>query len=282
MKKIFLFILIVGFFTLVGCEKETKKDINPIQCLETQTLVEGICVTNETPPLCADGMEYKDGVCELIEVICIAPEEKVDNECMIVTCAEYFDRVDGVCVQTSCAEGFELLNGVCAEEQAHPLELAIEQTKQLDNYEMTIIITNGDIIETMLIRIDGTIAYMKYLDEEHFYEKTDDVCFEYYYGSDIFVKEVIDCIETDVTPNFLHALDFEWFNTSESPYTINESFESIMNSVIDGVMDFEIITDDGYIEEIHYSLNNSALIIDVQMTILNIGGVDIKIPLVQE
>lgn len=275
MKKIFLFVLLLNLLFLVSCTQKDKVE----SCTNGELNEKGICIEI---PVCNDNEELIDNVCKEKVIVCNDFQDLIDGECVNKppVCLDNEDLINGECVVTSCIEGYELIDNACFEIIISELEVAIENTKVLSNYKMSVQVDlNSDISQYELL-FDGNIASYKYFDQVVFYEFTEDTCYEYYYGLGVFIREEINCSIDDINSLFIDQLNFEWFILNDLHYEVLDEHKEDVNQAISGdeITNLVLKIDDGFIDFISYDMLLNNQIVSIEITISNIDTTVVLIP----
>jgi hypothetical protein len=198
---------------------------------------------------------------------------------------------DNVCVpeQPTCEEGTiwndetEQCDPII---ETTPIESAIEAAAAMDNYQMNVTATQGDVTVNMTLLFDGHTSALTVGGTTEYFVQEGDVCTRVTEQLDNVITEDIDCIaDNDTRFQFFRAFEADWFvEQSEGVYRIGEDYYDGLNNFfrtsIAGavVTDFDILVTDDQFDTFTFVVTGNDSVTDFTITFTNIDAVTIEVP----
>lgn len=168
----------------------------------------------------------------------------------------------------------------------NPLELALENTSELENYQLLIKVTHRARFETFVYEMTLSFtenAALFEMDEQDviYYEFTDTVINQYTKTGSTYVKEVVEKVDDFQS---LNAYDFTWFTDMEDYYLLGSQHVSkISNDILtyfpEGtISNFTIQIENELIRLLSFDLIVDEETYQIEFTYDLIGQVSLQLP----
>lgn len=188
-----------------------------------------------------------------------------------------------------CGPNEENINGVC-EIILEPEELALinalNNTNDISNYQMDIIIQNGfDLYDIVILFDDEKSSFEMNLQKEY-YERQQGILYRYVQQGSTYQKTTTEESSSDF---YLFFKDFDpsWFTFNNNKYLLNienlDDVQSFFEGAFPGsvISNFEMTITDFSISGMDFMLQVGEISYHLVFQLSNIGTVDIVLPVVE-
>lgn len=289
--KIIKFILIFALIlTVVGCEADSKEETASILGVSDVTIEYGL----PFDPL--EGVTATDSIDGPIAVSEIEVSGTVDiNTAGTYTLTYTVTGSDGKEVIATrivtvseeplvCGDNQEIVNGECViiDQDLEDIKNALNKTILLTNYQMNVLITNGDDSYEMTLSFDENIALFEMGENDvTYYETTSTGINEYIKQGDMYVIQSVDQIEGF---SFYEALDPKWFTKTGDYFLLGSQHLSNISGMItdyfpDGAMNnFKVGLGETYLAYFKFDVLSGEETYQLTFTFDMIGEVALELP----
>lgn len=289
--KIIKFILIFALIlTVVGCEADSKEETASILGVSDVTIEYGL----PFDPL--EGVTATDSIDGPIAVSEIEVSGTVDiNTAGTYTLTYTVTGSDGKEVTATrvvtvseeplvCGDNQEIVNGECViiDQDLEDIKNALNKTILLTNYQMNVLITNGDDSYEMTLSFDENIALFEMGENDvTYYETTSTGINEYIKQGDMYVIQSVDQIEGF---SFYEELDPKWFTKTGDYFLLGSQHLSNISGMLtdyfpDGAMNnFKVGLDETYLAYFKFDVLSGEETYQLTFTFNMIGEVALELP----
>lgn len=288
-KLILTFTLILS---IIGCESEPKEETASISGVTDVTVDFG----STFDPL--DGVTATDSIDGAILSSEIVVSGTVDtNTSGTYTLTYTVTGSDGKEVTATrvvtvseepleCGDNREEVNGECVvvDQDLEDIKNALNETILLTNYQLVVLITNGDDSYEMTLSFDDQLALFEMGENDVvYYETTTSGIKAYIKQGDLYVVETVDQIEAF---SFYEELDPKWFTKTGDYFLLGSQHISTISGMItdympDGAMNnFKVGLKDEYLEYFMFNVISGDETYLLTFTFDMIGEVDLELPTV--
>lgn len=187
---------------------------------------------------------------------------------------------------TSCSVNQEEIDGQCYDLTGTQIQLrnAINDTKEVDNYSMSVHILNDDLDYSIEIDVTDTITRMVYDAEsrtEYFKKNIDGTCEYKELYRDVLKTDTVTC-SSSTDFSFFKSFEYSWFELKSGTFhiksdklsTVSELFN--FNSSNMTITDVELATASNLISDIVISVDAITSSYEITIEIRNIDGVQLE------
>ena len=229
--------------------------------------------------------------CKPVAVECDPGFHEENGECVPddITCDDGFILDGDECVPEpiECEDGYVLDGDECVLiDQTTELERAFDNTIDIDNYRMDVVVTEGVTTLNITLLFDGQSSSIEIGDDIEYFQKIDDVCYRVTEQLDNVITEEIDCIATEDTRfQFFHGFEIEWFepNVDEDYVIVGGEFNYLSNffrQTVPGavVSDFVMTVSNDYFHTFTFDVTGDDGFYQFDITLSAIGTTTVDVP----
>ena len=290
MKLLKFTLIFVLILSVIGCEADSKEETASISGVSDITIEFG----SEFDPL--EGVtatDSKDGQIAITEIVVSGTVDT--NTAGTYTLTYTVTGSDGKEVIVArevtvgdepleCGDNQEEVNGECVivDQDLEDIKNALNETIALTNYQIDVLITNGEDSYEMTLSFDDQIALFEIGENDiTYYETTSTGINEYTKQGDVFVMETVDQVEGF---SFYEELDPTWFTKTGDYFLLGSQYISNISGMMsdyfpDGAMNnFKVGLGDEYLDYFKFNVISGEETYQLTFTFDMIGEVALELP----